>query len=95
MNIGSAMIENVAEADPEYVEVAEKYEEDVLVIGVPEAFTNFSMSGSYPRKPRCITPTFQYFFFPLQHMDIFQTLDDHMQTCTEKNTPRVWIDFVK
>ena len=47
MHIGSVMTENVPEADPEYVEVAEKNEEDVLVIGVPEAFTNFSMSDSY------------------------------------------------
>ena len=52
------MTENVLEADPEYAEVAEKYEEDVLVIGVPETFTNFLMSGSYPRKPQCIIPTF-------------------------------------
>ena len=51
MNIGSAMIENVPEGDPEYAEVAKKYEEDVFVIGVPKAFTNFSMSSSYPRKP--------------------------------------------
>jgi hypothetical protein len=51
MNIGSAMAENVPKADPEYVEVAEKNEENVLVIGVPEAFPNFLMSGSYPRKP--------------------------------------------
>ena len=42
------MTENVPEADPKYVEVAEEYEEDVLIASVPEAFTNFSMSGSYP-----------------------------------------------
>jgi len=51
MNIGSAMTENVPKIDPEYVEVAEKNEEDVLVIGVPEAFTNFLMSGSYQGSP--------------------------------------------
>jgi hypothetical protein len=51
MNIGSAMAENVPKAGPEYVEVAEKNEEDVLVIGVPEAFSNFLMFGSYLRKP--------------------------------------------
>jgi hypothetical protein len=65
MNIGSAMTENVLEADSEYAEVAEKYEEDVLIIAVLKAFTNFLMSGSYPRKPRCITPTFHYFFSPV------------------------------
>jgi hypothetical protein len=32
------------------VKVAEEYEEDVLVVGVLEAFTNFSMSSSYPRQ---------------------------------------------
>ena len=78
------MTENIPEADPKYAEVAEKYEEDVLVIGVPEFFTNFSMFGSHPRKPQCITPTFQYFFLLLQRSGIFQTLHDHMQTCTEK-----------
>jgi hypothetical protein len=52
------------------------------------------MSGSYPRKPWCITPYFSVLFLPLQRTDIFQTLHDHMQTCTEKNTPRVWINFV-
>jgi hypothetical protein len=69
MNIGSAMIENVPEANPAYVGVAEKYDEDV--IGVPEAFTNFLMSGFYPRKPRCITPYFSVPFLPLQRMSIF------------------------
>jgi fluoride ion exporter CrcB/FEX len=59
MHIGSAMTENVLEADPkyvevaeeyeyEYVEVAEEYEEEVLVIGVLEAFTNFSLFSSRP-----------------------------------------------
>jgi hypothetical protein len=57
------MTENVPEADPTYVGVAEKYDEDVIVIGVPEAFTNFSMSGFYPRKPRCITPLLFSTFF--------------------------------
>jgi len=53
------MTDNVWEADQEYAEVAEKYEEDVLVAGVPEAFINFSMSGSYPRQaPVCITLLF-------------------------------------
>jgi hypothetical protein len=56
MHIGSAMIENIIEADPEYAEVAEEYEEDILVIGFPEAFNNFPLSGSCPR---CIIPTFQ------------------------------------
>ena len=49
----------MCEADQEYAEVAEKYEEDVLVAGVPEAFINFSMSGSYPwQAPVCITLLF-------------------------------------
>jgi hypothetical protein len=53
------MTENVWEADLEYVEEAEEYEEDVLVDGVPEAFTNSSMSGSYPRQAPVYNPTFQ------------------------------------
>jgi hypothetical protein len=39
------------QADPEYAEVAEEYEEDALVIGFPEAFTNFLLFGSCPRAP--------------------------------------------
>ena len=89
------LVRNMPEADSEYEEVAEKYEEDVLVIGVHEAFTNFSMSGFNPRKPRSITSTFRYFFLLFQCTGIFQTLHDHEQTCMEKNTPSVWIDFVK
>ena len=46
MNIGSAMTENVPEADPEYAEVAEEYEEDVFVVGVSKAFTNYLMFDS-------------------------------------------------
>ena len=41
-----------------YAEVAEKYEEDVLVAGVPEAFINFSMSGSNPRQAPVYNPYF-------------------------------------
>jgi hypothetical protein len=48
MNIGSTMTNNVPEADQEYVEVAVKYEGHRC----SEAFTNFSVFGSYPRKPR-------------------------------------------
>ena len=51
MHIGSLMTENVQLTDPKYAEVAEEYEEDVLVVGFPEAFANFSFSGSYPRAP--------------------------------------------
>ena len=43
------MTENVPEVDPKYTEVAEEYEEKVLVIGVFEAFTNFSLFSSCPR----------------------------------------------
>jgi hypothetical protein len=42
--------EHVPKAGPEYVEVAEEYEEDVLVISVLQVFTKFSMSNSYPRQ---------------------------------------------
>ena len=37
------VIENMPKTDPEFVKVAEKYEEDVLIIVVPEAFTNFPL----------------------------------------------------
>ena len=46
VHIDSVMTVNVPEADPEYAEVAEEYEEDVLVVGVPKAFTNFPVFGS-------------------------------------------------
>jgi hypothetical protein len=46
MHIGLAMTENVQEANPEYAEVVEEDEEDVLVVGVPETFTNFPLSSS-------------------------------------------------
>ena len=38
------MTGNVPEANPEYAKVAEEHEEDVLVVGVLEAFTNFPLS---------------------------------------------------
>ena len=41
MHICSVMTENVPWADPKYAEVAKEYEEEVLVVGVPEAITNF------------------------------------------------------
>ena len=46
--IGSAMTKNVPEADPKYAEVAVEYEEEVLVVGVPEAFTNFLLFQFLP-----------------------------------------------
>ena len=58
MNIGSAMTENVPEPDLEYAEVAEAYEEDVLIVGVPKAFTNFPLSGSCPRQAPVHNPYF-------------------------------------
>ena len=58
MHIGSVMTEIVPEADTEYTEVAEEYEEDVLVILVPESFTNFSMSSSYPTQASVHNPYF-------------------------------------
>jgi hypothetical protein len=51
MYIGSAITENMREVDPEYTEVAEEYEEDVLIISFPKAFTNFLLSGSCLRAP--------------------------------------------
>jgi hypothetical protein len=38
--------------------VAEEYEEDILVVGVAEAFTNFLMSGSYLRQATVHNPYF-------------------------------------
>jgi hypothetical protein len=38
------MTENMPEVDPEYTEVVE------VIVGVSEAFTNFSMSNTYPRQ---------------------------------------------
>jgi hypothetical protein len=38
--------------------MADEYEEDVLVVGVAEAFTNFLMSGSYPRQATVHNPYF-------------------------------------
>jgi hypothetical protein len=52
------MTENMPEADPKYGEVAEEYEEDVLVVGVPKAFTKFSMSSSYLRQAPVHNPYF-------------------------------------
>jgi hypothetical protein len=46
------MTENMPEVDPEYAEVFE------VVFGVPEAFTNFSMSDSYPRQTPMHNPYF-------------------------------------
>jgi hypothetical protein len=45
------MIKNVPEVDPEYVE-------DVLVVGAPEAVTNFSLSSSCPRQAPVHNPYF-------------------------------------
>ena len=45
------MTENVAEADPEY-------RENVLVVGVPEAFTNSLLSGPYLRQALVHNPYF-------------------------------------
>jgi hypothetical protein len=51
MHIGLVMTESVPEADLEYAE-------DVIVIGVSKAFTNFSLSGSYPRQAPVHNPYF-------------------------------------
>ena len=59
MHIGSAMTKNVLEADPEYAEVAEEYEDDVLIVGVPKAFTNFLLSSCCLRQAQVHNP---YFF---------------------------------
>ena len=52
------MTKNVPEVDPEYAEVAEEYEEDVLVVGVPKAFINFPLFGSYLRQALVHNPYF-------------------------------------
>ena len=62
MHIGSTMTENVSEADPKYAEVAKEYEEEVLVVDVPEGFTNFPLFNPVQGKPQYITPTFQHLF---------------------------------
>ena len=51
------MTENMREVDPDYVEVAEEYE-DVHVVSFLVAFTNFPLSDSCPRAP-VHNPTFQ------------------------------------
>ena len=51
MRIGSAMTDNVPEADQEYAEVTEEYEEDVLVVGFPKILTKFPLFGSCPWAP--------------------------------------------
>ena len=51
------MTENMREVDPDYVEVAEEYE-DVRVFSFLVAFTNFPLSDSCPRAP-VHNPTFQ------------------------------------
>jgi hypothetical protein len=43
------MTENLSEADLESAEMTE-YEEDVIAVGVPKAFTNFLICGSYLRQ---------------------------------------------
>jgi hypothetical protein len=52
------MTKNVPQADPENAEVAEEYKEDVLVVGVPKAFTNFPLTGSCPRQAPVHNPYF-------------------------------------
>jgi len=37
VHVGSVLIENVLEAHPEYEEVIEEYEKEVLTDGVPKA----------------------------------------------------------
>jgi hypothetical protein len=58
MHIGSAMTKNVPEVDLKYAEVTEEYEEDVLIVGVPKAYTNFLLSSSYPRLAPVHNPYF-------------------------------------
>ena len=53
------MTENVPEANPEYAEVAE---ENVLVVGVLETFTNFPLSGSCLRQAPVHNPYFLALF---------------------------------
>jgi hypothetical protein len=46
------MTENMPEVDPEYAEVVE------VIVGVSEAFTNFSTSNTYPRQTPMHNPYF-------------------------------------
>jgi len=60
MHIGDAATDSVADAEPEYEEVIEEYEEEVIVDGVPEAPVDFSTDPVQNQgKPRYITPIFQ------------------------------------
>ena len=58
MHIGSPITDNVPEANPEYAEVAEEYEEDVLVISFLKPLLPFR-SLVPAQETRCIIPTFQ------------------------------------
>jgi hypothetical protein len=49
------MTENMPEAN---LVVAEEYEEDVLIVGVPKAFTNFLLFGSCLRQAPMHNPYF-------------------------------------
>jgi hypothetical protein len=60
--LGLAMTENVPEANSEYAEVAEEHEEDVLVVGVLETFTNFRLSGSCLKQAPVHNPYFLTLF---------------------------------
>jgi hypothetical protein len=53
--------------DLEYAEVAEKYKEDVLIVGVLKAFTNFLLSHSCLRQ----APGYNPYFSTLTMFNLF------------------------
>ena len=60
LHIGDLATDFIADVEPEYEEIIEEYEEEVLVDGVPEAPADFSADPVQNQgKPRCITPMFQ------------------------------------
>jgi hypothetical protein len=60
LHIGDVAIDFMAAAEPEYEEVIEEYEEEVIVDGVFEAPADFSADLVQNQgKLRCITPIFQ------------------------------------
>jgi hypothetical protein len=56
------MSENVLEANLEYAEVAEEHKEDILIVGVPDTFTNFPLSSSCLRHASVHNPYFLTLF---------------------------------
>jgi len=60
MYISLMMTENMTEIDLEYAE-------DILIVNVPEAFTNSLLSSPCPRQAPMHNPTFQHLLCLLAH----------------------------